>query len=152
MEISQFTYFQQMGGYECRPVSGELTYGLERLAMFLQQKPSGFALDYAAPRGARLRYADVFLQNEREQSAYNFEAADTAMLQRHFRDHQQECRALAERRLVLPAYEQCIKASHCFNLLEARGVLSVPQRQSCIGEVRALARLCAQLWLAQESG
>ncbi len=148
MEISQFTYFQQMGGIECRPVSGELTYGLERLAMFLQRKESGFALQYAPG----VRYADVFLQNEREQSVFNFEAADTDMLERHFRDYQRTCRALAEKNLALPAYEQCIKASHCFNLLEARGVLSVPQRQSCIAEIRALARLCADVWLAQEAG
>lgn len=153
MEISQFTYFQQMGGIECRPVSGELTYGLERLAMFLQQKPTGFALDYGRAHSraaAPLTYADVFLQNEREQSAYNFDAANTDMLLRHFRDYQAECRALVARRLVLPAYDHCIKASHCFNLLEARKVLSVPQRQSSIAEIRALARACAELWLAQE--
>ncbi len=147
MEVTQFTYFQQVGGIDCRPVSGELTYGLERLAMYVQGIDNVFDLAFN-DRG--VTYGDVFLENERQFSAYNFEAADTDMLRRHFADAEAECRALLARDLVLPAYDQCIKASHLFNLLDARGVISVLERQAFIARVRALARACAEGWLALE--
>ena len=145
MEVSQFTYFQQVGGFDCRPVSGELTYGLERLAMYVQGVDNVYELNW---NDAGARYGDVFLQAEREYSAYNFEVADTEMLFRHFRDAEHECRALAAAGLALPAYDQCIKASHVFNLLDARGVISVTERQAYIGRVRALAKACAEQWLS----
>jgi len=144
MEVSQFTYFQQVGGFDCRPVSGELTYGLERLAMYVQGVDNVYELNW---NDAGARYGDVFLQAEREYSAYNFEVADTEMLFRHFQDAEDECRALAAAGLALPAYDQCIKASHVFNLLDARGVISVTERQAYIGRVRALAKACAEQWL-----
>ncbi len=152
MEISQFTYFQQVGGIECDPVSTELTYGMERLAMFVQGVESIFSLDWnglAAGEGG-MTYADVYLQAEREFSVYNFEVADTAVLFRHFEDAEKECLALLQRPqpLTLPAYDQCMKASHLFNLLDARGVISVIERQSYIGRVRALAKGCCEGWLA----
>ncbi len=149
MEVTQFTYFQQVGGIDCRPVSGELTYGLERLAMYVQGVDDVFDLAF---NDAGVSYGDVFLENERQFSAYNFEAADTDMLARHFRDAETECRALLERDLVLPAYDQCIRASHLFNLLDARGVISVVERQAYIGRVRALAKACAEGWVALEDG
>jgi glycyl-tRNA synthetase alpha chain len=152
MEISQFTYFQQVGGIDCDPVSTELTYGLERLAMFVQGVENIFALDWngLAPDAGGMTYADVYLQAEREFSAYNFEVADTAVLFRHFEDAEKECRVLLERSapLTLPAYDQCMKASHLFNQLDARGVISVTERQSYIGRVRALAKGCCEGWLA----
>ncbi len=147
MEVTQFTYFQQVGGIDCRPVSGELTYGLERLAMYVQGIDNVFDLAFN-DRG--VTYGDIFLRNERQFSAYNFEAADTEMLRRHFTDAEAECRVLLARDLVLPAYDQCIKASHLFNLLDARGVISVVERQAFIGRVRALAKACAQSWMALE--
>jgi len=119
MEVSQFTYFQQVGGIDCNPVSGEITYGLERLVMYVQGVDSMFDIDW---NGAGVTYGDVFLRAEKEYSAYNFEYADTAALTRHFSDAEAECARLLERKLALPAYDQCIKASHCFNLLDARGV------------------------------
>ncbi|MBM3559194.1 MAG: glycine--tRNA ligase subunit alpha, partial [Alphaproteobacteria bacterium] len=139
MEVSQFTYFQQVGGIDCDPVAVELTYGLERLAMCVQGFENVYDLDF---NGAGVRYGDVFLQNEREYSAHNFERADTGMLFRHFADAEAECAALlaGPKPLALPAYDQCIKASHVFNLLDARGVISVTERQAYIGRVRALAR------------
>ena len=149
MEVTQYTYFQQVGGIDCRPVSGELTYGLERLAMYVQGVDNVFELDF---NGAGVSYGDVFLENERQFSAYNFEAADTDMLARHFQDAEAECRALLARKLVLPAYDQTIKASHLFNLLDARGVISVVERQAYIGRVRALAKACAEAWAALEAG
>ncbi len=149
MEVTQYTYFQQVGGLDCRPVSGELTYGLERLAMYVQGVDNVYALDF---NGTGVTYGDVFLENERQFSAYNFEAADTGMLARHFQDAETECRALLARNLVLPAYDQTIKASHLFNLLDARGVISVVERQAYIGRVRALARACAEAWAALETG
>jgi glycyl-tRNA synthetase alpha chain len=152
MEISQFTYFQQVGGIDCDPVSTELTYGLERLAMFVQGVENIFALDWngLAPDAGGMTYADVYLQAEREFSAYNFELADTAVLFRHFEDAEKECRILLERSapLTLPAYDQCMKASHLFNQLDARGVISATERQSYIGRVRALAKGCCEGWLA----
>ncbi len=144
MEISQFTYFQQVGGYDCAPVSGEITYGLERLAMYVQGVENVFDLDW---NGAGITYRDVFHQAEREFSAYNFEHADTDMLTRHFADAEGECAALLAAELALPAYDQCMKASHLFNLLDARGVISVTERAAYIGRVRALARGCCRQWL-----
>jgi glycyl-tRNA synthetase alpha chain len=152
MEVSQFTYFQQVGGIECDPVSTELTYGLERLAMFVQGVESIYDLDWnGRPKDAGgMSYGDVFLQSEREFSAYNFEVADTEALFRHFEDAEKQCHALLTRKpkLALPAYDQCMKASHLFNLLDARGVISVTERQSYIGRVRALAKGCCEAWLA----
>ena len=144
MEVTQFTYFQQVGGFDCNPVSGELTYGLERLAMYIQGVENVYDLDF---NGAGMSYGDVFLQNEREFSAYNFEHADTETLFRHFEDAERESAKLLEAGLPLPAYDQCIMASHTFNLLDARGVISVTERQAYIGRVRALARGAAEGWL-----
>ncbi|MGH6885296.1 MAG: glycine--tRNA ligase subunit alpha [Geminicoccales bacterium] len=145
MEITQFTYFQQVGGYDCHPVAGELTYGLERLAMYVQGVDNVFELSF---NGAAT-YGDVFLQSEREFSAFNFEAADTERLFRHFADAEAECLALLDRSppLGLPAYDQCLKASHLFNLLDARGVISATERAAYIARVRALARACCTAWL-----
>jgi len=148
MEVTQFTYFQQVGGIECDPVSTELTYGLERLAMYIQGVENVYDLDY---NGAGVRYGDVFKRAEREFSAYNFEHADAELLFRHFADAEKECAALLERHLPLPAYDQCIKASHAFNLLDARGVISVTERAAYIGRVRALAKGCCEGWLAGDS-
>jgi glycyl-tRNA synthetase alpha chain len=160
MEVSQFTYFQQVAGFECSPVSGELTYGLERLAMYLQGVESIYDLNFNGREGAeRVTYGDVFLQAEQEYSRHNFEHADTERLFRHFKDAETECRALlaagdrGERHdMVLPAYDQCIKASHTFNLLDARGVISVTERQSYILRVRELAKACGEAWLRTEAG
>lgn len=150
MEITQFTYFQQVGGLECRPVSGELTYGLERLAMYIQSKENVYDLDF---NGKGVTYGEVFLQNEREFSAYNLEAANTDQLLKQFEDAEAECLALlnftrdgAPAPLPLPAYDHCIKASHRFNLLDARGVISVTERAAYIGRVRALAKACCEAW------
>jgi glycyl-tRNA synthetase alpha chain len=147
MEVSQFTYFQQVAGFECAPVSGELTYGLERLAMYVQGVENVYDLDW---NGAGVRYGDVYLRAEREYSAFNFERADTAVLFRQFADAEAQCAALlaAEAPLALPAYDQVLKASHLFNLLDARGVISVTERQAYIGRVRALAKSCCDAWLA----
>ena len=144
MEVTQFTYFQQVGGYDCAPVSGEITYGLERLAMYVQGVDNVYNLDF---NGAGMKYGDVFLQAEREFSAYNFEHADTETLFRHFNDAEQECSRLANAGLALPAYDQCIQASHTFNLLDARGVISVTERAAYIARVRTLARASATVWL-----
>ena len=150
MEVSQYTYFQQMGGFDCKPVSGELTYGLERLAMYVQNKSSIFDLVYndaTADRPA-MTYGDVFLENERQMSAYNFEAANTDMLFKSFTFAAEEARALIEAKLPIPAYEQAIKASHIFNTLQARGVISVAERQAYIGRVRELAKGACEAWMA----
>lgn len=148
MEITQFTYFQQVGGFDCDPVSAELTYGLERLAMYVQGIESVYDLAF----NEQLRYGEVFHQAEREFSAFNFERADAALLTRHFQDAEMECNALVEAGLALPAYDQCIKASHCFNLLDARGVVSVTERAAYIARVRALAKACCGAWLASPQG
>jgi glycyl-tRNA synthetase alpha chain len=149
MEVSQFTYFQQVGGIECDPVSTELTYGLERLAMYVQGVESMFELDYNGVSGpGRITYGQVFKRAEREFSAYNFELADTARLVGHFADAEQECRRLIDHWLALPAYDQCLKASHLFNLLDARGAISVTERAAYILRVRALANASCQAWLA----
>ena len=165
MEVSQFTYFQQVAGFECAPVSGEITYGLERLAMYVQGVDSIFDLNFNGREDEeKITYGDVFGQAEREYSRFNFEAANTDLLFRHFLDAEAECRALLaagepqagkndKRHLMaLPAYDQCIKASHAFNLLDARGVISVTERQSYILRVRELAKACGAAWLATEGG
>ena len=163
MEVSQFTYFQQVGGHDCRPVSGELTYGLERLAMYVLGVDHVMDMPFNDPAAPiPLSYGDVFRQNEREYSRWNFEAADTDMLLRHFEDAEAECGRIlaaepadkAGRVIVMagPAYDQCVKASHLFNLLDARGVISVTERQAYIGRVRALAKACADAFVTTEAG
>ncbi len=144
MEVTQFTYFQQVGGIDCNPVSGEITYGLERLAMYVQGIENVYDLDW---NGAGVKYGDVYLENEREFSAFNFEYANTDILFQHFKDAESECAALLSKNLPLPAYDQCMKASHAFNLLDARGVISVTERAAYIGRVRALAKGCCEKWV-----
>ncbi len=144
MEISQFTYFQQVGGLDCRPVMGEITYGLERIAMYLQDVESVFDLVWTHTDAGPVTYGDVFHQNEREQSAYNFEQAPVAALLDAFQHQEQECQRLVAAGLPLPAYEQVLKASHTFNLLDARGAISVTERQGYILRVRDLARAVAR--------
>ncbi len=152
MEISQFTYFQQVGGFECNPVPVELTYGLERIVTFIQKIDNHFDINWNGLEGpGKLTYGDVFLQAEREFSAYNFEVANTELLLRHFQDCEQECQSLIDKNLVLPAYEQCIKANHLFNLLDARGVISVTERAGYIAKVRTLAKTCCQAWITQHT-
>jgi glycyl-tRNA synthetase alpha chain len=148
MEITQFTYFQQVGGLDCRPVSGEITYGLERLAMYLQGVESLYDIVWQDGPNGPVTYRDVFHQNEAEQSAYNFEHADTAVLLRHFDEHEAACQQLLAAKLALPAYEQVLKASHTFNLLDARRAISVTERQRFILRVRTLARAVAQAYYA----
>jgi glycyl-tRNA synthetase alpha chain len=151
MEVTQFTYFQQVGGIAVELPSAEITYGLERLAMYVLGYERVYDMPYNDPQSATpLTYGDVFLRAEREFSAHNFEHADTERLFRHFADAEAECAALLEKGLALPAYDQCIKASHRFNLLDARGVISVAERQAYIGRVRALAKGCCEAWLAGE--
>ncbi|MGE3830035.1 MAG: glycine--tRNA ligase subunit alpha [Parvibaculaceae bacterium] len=160
MEVSQFTYFQQVGGLDCHPVSGELTYGLERLAMYVQGVDNVYDLNFNGKQGAsRISYGDVFLQAEQEYSRFNFEFADTEILLRHFADAEKECHALlaagdkgTHHALALPAYDQCIKASHAFNLLDARGVISVTERQAYILRVRELAKGCCEAWSKTTGG
>jgi glycyl-tRNA synthetase alpha chain len=144
MEVTQFTYFQQVAGLECRPVAGEITYGLERLAMFIFGKESVYDL----PFSAELSYGDIYHQNEVEYSHFNFTHADTATLFKHFADMEQQCTALLAQGLPLPAYDFCILASHVFNLLNACGVIAVTERAGYIGRVRALAKGCADGYLA----
>ncbi|HTW75471.1 MAG TPA: glycine--tRNA ligase subunit alpha [Steroidobacteraceae bacterium] len=148
MEITQFTYFQQVGGLDCQPVSGEITYGLERLAMYLQGVESLFDIVWAEGPQGRITYGDVFHQNEVEQSKYNFEYADTGLLRRHFDDHERACRELLAAALPLPAYEQMLRASHTFNLLDARRAISVTERAAFILRVRTLAREVARAYYA----
>jgi len=142
MEVTQFTYFQEVGSLPCRPVLGEITYGLERLAMYLQDKESLFDLVWTPG----VTYGDVYHQNEVEQSRYNFELANVDMLFQHFSQFEAEARKLVEEPCVLPAYEMVLKCSHAFNLLDARGAISVTERAAYIGRVRALARLIAQAY------
>ncbi|HEX9702014.1 MAG TPA: glycine--tRNA ligase subunit alpha [Rhodospirillales bacterium] len=154
MEVTQFTYFQQVGGIECDPVSVELTYGLERLAMYIQGVENVYDLDWDGvdkKKGGKT-YGDVFLRAEKEYSAYNFEVADTDMLKRHFADAEKECNRALAAGLALPAYDQCLKASHLFNLLDARGAVSVTERAQYIGRVRALAKGSAEAWLKTGKG
>jgi glycyl-tRNA synthetase alpha chain len=147
MEVTQFTYFQQVGGIDCNPVSGEITYGLERLAMYIQGVDDFRNLDF---NGQGVTYGDVFLESEKQFSAFNFEYANTEILFQHFKDAQEQCKFLLEKKLPLPAYDQAIKASHVFNLLNARGVISVAERQAYIGRVRELAKGCCEGWLAHQ--
>jgi glycyl-tRNA synthetase alpha chain len=165
MEVSQFTYFQQVGGFDCDPVSGELTYGLERLAMYVQGVDSVYDLNFNGREGdEKVTYGDVFLQAEQEYSRHNFEYANTATLLRHFEDAEAECQALLAagaplpsdnapmHKIVFPAYDQCIKASHAFNLLDARGVISPTERARYILRVRNLAKACGEAFLQTEAG
>ena len=147
MEVGQFTYFQQVGGIPVVHPSFEMTYGLERLAMYVQGVERVYDLDF---NGAGVRYGDVFLRAEQEYSRYNFEQATPDLLFRHFADAEAECAHLLANGLALPAYDQCIKASHLFNQLDARGVISVTERAAYIGRVRTLAKGCAEAWLAGE--
>ena len=147
MEVTQYTYFQQVGGIECNPVAVEFTYGLERLAMYIQGVENVYDLAF---NNEGVKYGEVFLRAEREYSAHNFEHANTDQLFKHFQDAEAECKALLEAKLALPAYDQCIKASHRFNLLDARGVISVTERQAYIGRVRNLAKACCEAWLVGE--
>lgn len=160
MEVTQFTYFQQVGGIPCDPISGEITYGLERLAMYIQGVENVYDLQWNRAVGDRpaVKYREVFHQNEVEFSAYNLEAANTDQLLRQFEEAEQECKALlaftrdgVATPLALPAYDQCIKASHRFNLLDARGVIGVTERASYIARVRALAKACCEAWVASQS-
>ena len=149
MEVTQFTYFQQVGGFDCKPVSGELTYGLERLAMYLQGKDSVYDLDF---NGRGVSYGDVFLENERQMSKWNFEVADTAALFDLFAKAEAECCRSLDAGLPIPAYEQAVEASHLFNLLQARGVISVQERASYMSRVRDLARGSCEAYMAKEAG
>jgi len=164
MEVSQFTYFQQVGGHDCKPVPGELTYGVERLAMYVLGASHVMDMPYNDPDAPiALTYGDLFRQTEEEYSRFNFDVADTGMLLKNFEEAEKECAAILDRepddpntgmRIVMahPAYDQCIRASHIFNLLDARGAISVTERQSYIGRVRALARLCADAFVRTEAG
>ena len=156
MEVSQFTYFQQVGGFDCKPVSGELTYGLERLAMYVQGIENIYELDF---NGRGFTYGQVFKRAEIEYSEHNFERTDTERLFRHFADAEKECASLLgkssgdnTKALALPAYDQCLKASHLFNLLDARGVISVTERAAYIARVRDLAKGCCEAWVAGGDG
>ena len=144
MEVSQFTYFQQVGGIDCDPVAVELTYGLERLAMYIQDVNNVFELDW---NGRGVKYEQVFLRAEREYSKYNFEVADVEILKRQFKDAENESARALESGLALPAYDQCLKASHLFNLLDARGAISATERHSYISRIRILAKGAAEAWL-----
>ena len=146
MEVSQFTYFQQVGGFDCKPVAGELTYGLERLAMYIQGVDNVYDLRF---NDAGVSYGDVFLKNEQEMSKYNFEVADTASLFDGFAKAETECQRCLDAQIPLAAYEQAIEASHLFNLLQARGVISVQERASYIGRVRDLAKGSCQAWIGK---
>ena len=148
MEVTQFTYFQQVGGIECQPVSAELTYGIERIASYLQDVEDVFDLEYT--KG--VSYASIFRQPEFEHSKYTFEVADTDLLLQHFKDSEAECQKLLDESLALPAYDHCMKASHLFNLLDARGVISVTERQGYIARVRTLAKGCCEAWVGNIKG
>jgi glycyl-tRNA synthetase alpha chain len=148
MEITQFTYFQQMTGIECSPVPVEITYGLERLCMFVQGKNNVFDLDW---NNNGVKYKDVFFQAEKEFSAYNFEFANTDTLLKNFDSTENECQTLLEKKLSLPAYDQCLKASHIFNLLDARGVIGVAERTGYINRIRELSKGCGSLWLSAQA-
>ena len=147
MEITQFTYFQQMTGIDCKPVPVELTYGLERLCMFVQGKKNIFDIEW---NKEGVKYKDVFQQSEKEFSAYNFEHADTKILLSNFESAEKECKSLLNKRLALPAYDQCLKASHIFNLLDARGVIGVAERANYIDRIRELSKGSGKLWLESQ--
>ena len=148
MEITQFTYFQQMTGLECKPIPVEMTYGLERLCMFVQGKKNVFDLDW---NNDGVKYKDVYLQSEKEFSAYNFEFANTEILLKNFETTESECKSLLDKKLSLPAYDQCLKASHIFNLLDARGVIGVAERTGYINRIRELSKGCGSLWLSSQN-
>jgi glycyl-tRNA synthetase alpha chain len=147
MEVTQFTYFQQVGGIDCKPITGEITYGLERLAMYLQGVDNVYDLTWTEGPQGRLSYGDVYHQNEVEQSTYNFEHSDVAFLLQAFAAHEAQSKHLMGEKLALPAYEQLLKAAHTFNLLDARGAISVTERAAYIGRIRVLARAVAQSYL-----
>ena len=147
MEITQFTYFQKMTGIECKPISVELTYGLERICMFVQEKKNVFDIDW---NDNGVKYGDVYLQSEKEFSAYNFDQANTDSLLKNFEIAEQECKNLLEQKLPLPAYDQCLKASHIFNLLDARGVIAVAERTGYINRIRELAKGAGSGWLENQ--
>ena len=147
MEITQFTYFQKMTGLECKPISVELTYGLERICMFVQKKKNVFDIDW---NDNGVKYGDVYLQSEKEFSAYNFDHANTESLLKNFDIAEQECKNLLEQKLPLPAYDQCLKASHIFNLLDARGVIAVAERTGYINRIRELAKGAGSGWLENQ--
>jgi len=148
MEITQFTYFQQMAGIECKPVSVEITYGLERICMFTQQKKNVYDL---LLNDEGVKYGDIFLQAEKEFSAYNFEYANTDNLFKIFDMHELEAKSLVEKKIVLPAYDQCLKASHVFNILDARGVISVAQRAGYISRIRVITKIVAEIWVSSQT-
>jgi glycyl-tRNA synthetase alpha chain len=152
MEVSQFTYFQQVGGLECTPITGEITYGLERLAMYIQNVDSIYDLVWTDGPMGKILYGDVFHQNEVEQSTYNFEHADVDALFKTFDQCEKDSQKLIEHNLPLPAYEQVMKASHAFNLLDARHAISVTERQRYILRVRALSKACAEGYYAVREG
>ena len=147
MEITQFTYFQKMTGTECKPIPVELTYGLERICMFVQGKKNVFDIDW---NDSGVKYRDVYLQSEKEFSAYNFDHANTESLLKNFEIAEKECKALLEKQLALPAYDQCLKASHIFNLLDSRGVIAVAERTGYINRIRDLAKGSGSVWLANQ--
>ena len=144
MEITQFTYFQQMAGFECKPVSVEITYGLERICMFTQQKKNVYDLIW---NNEEIKYREVFYQSEKEFSAYNFEHANTENLFKMFDIYEKEAKHLVEKKISLPAYDQCLKASHVFNVLDARGAISVAQRAEYIGRIREITKSAATIWI-----
>nr|WP_255500750.1 glycine--tRNA ligase subunit alpha [Caulobacter sp. 17J80-11] len=154
MEVTQYTYFQQVGGLDVFPVAGELTYGLERLAMYVQGVDNVYDLKF---NNAGVTYGEVFLENERQNSAFNFEASDVETLKRQFEDMERDVPRILNHRgpqgqkLVLPAYDRVLKASHLFNLMDARGAIAVAERQSYIGRIRDLCKMCAEAWVAQQS-
>jgi len=147
MEITQFTYFQKMTGTDCKPIPVELTYGLERICMFVQGKKNVFDIDW---NDSGVKYRDVYLQSEKEFSAYNFDHANTESLLKNFEIAEKECKALLEKQLALPAYDQCLKASHIFNLLDSRGVIAVAERTGYINRIRDLAKGSGSVWLANQ--
>ena len=147
MEITQFTYFQKMTGIDCKPIPVELTYGLERICMFVQGKKNVFDIDW---NDSGVKYRDVYLQSEKEFSAYNFDHANTESLLKNFEIAEKECKALLEKQLALPAYDQCLKASHIFNLLDSRGVIAVAERTGYINRIRDLAKGSGSVWLANQ--
>ena len=148
MEITQFTYFQQMAGFECKPVSAEITYGLERICMYIQNKNNVYDLDW---NNYGVKYGDVILQAEKEFSAYNFEHANTDSLLEQFNNVEKESKDLVDKNLCLPAYDQCLKASHLFNILDARGVISVTERANYINKIRNLSKACGKLWIEKSN-
>ena len=147
MEITQFTYFQKMTGTDCKPIPVELTYGLERICMFVQGKKNVFDIDW---NDSGVKYRDIYLQSEKEFSAYNFDHANTESLLKNFEIAEKECKALLEQQLALPAYDQCLKASHIFNLLDSRGVIAVAERTGYINRIRDLAKGSGSVWLASQ--